>query len=91
LEKDLSNPKILKELNILIQKRDELQEGLKQFRNKVAINSKLGLQQKLLLCQSTKQINNVNILQNSYIFNLIYIHYIYKYIFFFKRISKTFL
>ncbi|XP_060846375.1 uncharacterized protein LOC132926045 [Rhopalosiphum padi] len=63
LEKDLSNPKILKELNILTQKRDELQEGLKQFRNKVAINSKLGLQQKLLLCQSTKQINNnVNII-----------------------------
>lgn len=61
MEKDISNPKLLKELNILIQKRDELQEGLKQFRNKLANNSKLGHKQKSLLCQSTKEINKVKI------------------------------
>ncbi|XP_025202434.1 GRIP and coiled-coil domain-containing protein 2-like, partial [Melanaphis sacchari] len=63
LEKDISNPKLLKELNILKHKRDVLQEGLKQFRNKVANNSKLGHKQKSLLCQSTKQIkDNINII-----------------------------
>ncbi|CAH1725974.1 unnamed protein product [Aphis gossypii] len=63
LEKEISNPKLLKELNILIQKRDELQKGLKQFRNKLANNSKVGHKQKSLLCQSTKEINkNVNII-----------------------------
>ncbi|KAF0767382.1 GRIP and coiled-coil domain-containing protein 2-like [Aphis craccivora] len=63
LEKDISNPKLLKEFNILIQKKDELQEGLKQFRNKLANNSKLGHKQKSHLCQSTKEINkNVNII-----------------------------
>ncbi|KAL5244763.1 hypothetical protein ACI65C_012173 [Semiaphis heraclei] len=62
LEKETSKPKLLKELNILIQKRDEVQEGLKLFRKKVANNSKLGHKQKSLLCQSTKQIiSNLNI------------------------------
>lgn len=55
----MGKPKLFKELNILIQKRDEVQEGLKLFRNKVANNSKLGHRQKSLLCQSTKQINTV--------------------------------
>jgi len=59
LEKETGKPKLLKELNILIQKRDEAQEGLKLFRNKIANNSKLGHKQKSLLCQSTKQIINV--------------------------------
>ncbi|KAL4132191.1 hypothetical protein QTP88_009398 [Uroleucon formosanum] len=59
LEKEMGKPKLFKELNILIQKRDEVQEGLKLFRNKVANNSKLGHRQKSLLCQSTKQINTI--------------------------------
>ncbi|CAI6348881.1 unnamed protein product [Macrosiphum euphorbiae] len=59
LEKEMGKPKLFKELNILIQKRDEVQEGLKQFRNKVANNSKLGHRLKSLLCQSTKQLNTI--------------------------------
>jgi len=59
LEKETGKPKLMKELNILIQKRDEAQEGLKLFRKKVANNSKLGHKQKSLLCQSTKQIISV--------------------------------
>ncbi|XP_029342356.1 uncharacterized protein LOC100573147 [Acyrthosiphon pisum] len=57
LEKEMGKPKLFQELNILIQKRDEVLEGLKHFRNKVANNSKLGHRQKSLLCQSTKEIN----------------------------------
>lgn len=64
----MGKPKLFKELNILIQKRDEVQEGLKNFRKKVANNSKIGLRQKSLLCQSTKQINNVktNLMKSYY-------------------------
>jgi len=55
----MGKPKLFKELNILRQKRDEVQEVLKQFRNKVANNSKLGHRLKSLLYQSTKQLNIV--------------------------------
>lgn len=70
----MGKPKLFKELNILIQKRDEVQEGLKQFRNKVANNSKLGHRLKSLLCQSTKQLNTVrtNLMKSHYNF-IIYI------------------
>jgi len=70
----MDKPKLFKELNILIQKRDEVKEGLKHFRNKVANNSKLGQRQKSLLCQSTKQINTVktNLMKSYYNF-VIYI------------------
>jgi len=70
MEKEISNPKLLTELNILVQKRNELQESLKHFRNKVTSNSKLGLKQKLLLCQCTKQMNSV---KNNLVNNLIII------------------
>lgn len=64
----MGKTKFLKESNILVQKRDEVHEGLKLFRNKVENISKLGHKQKSFLCQCTKQINSVKVKKWQFIF-----------------------
>lgn len=55
----IKEPKSQKELNELIKKRQELQEGLKKFSKKVANNSECGEKHLSLLCKITKPIHNV--------------------------------
>ncbi|VVC28875.1 Hypothetical protein CINCED_3A006298 [Cinara cedri] len=58
LEEEIKEPKSLKELNVLIKKRDELQEDFKNVIQSLKDDSAAGEKQKILLCQITSPIEN---------------------------------
>lgn len=71
LEKKIEEPTSMKEVNMLIKDRDELQKWSDDFNNKTKNHSKCGQKQLFLLCKTTKQVYSVrkSKLQRNVIYN----------------------